>query len=659
MDSFERDNEGFRRIDDGENIGSNPSTESSIGEVIARRFGRRDALRGLGAGAAVAALSGSGLLGAAQALADNGKAGPSSFTFKEIAHTLDANDHIPEGYTKQVLIRWGDKVAADAPAFDPNKLTVAAQEKQFGYNCDFIGYLPLPAGSNNSENGLLFVNHECTSAGLMWPGLGSGDEASLKTSKEQADIEIAAHGGAVVEVKKTGGRWQAVEDSKYNRRITGTTPMTLTGPAAGHARLKTSVDATGAKVLGMLNNCAGGITPWGTVVTAEENFNGYFGGDADKTADAAMHKRYGISSKSWYSWVKHHARFDVAKEPNEVNRFGWMVELDPYDPSAVPMKRTALGRFKHEGAHAVVDKSGQVVLYMGDDERGDYVYKFVTSGKYDPANRAANLRLLDSGTLYVAQIKDDGKVLWLPLVHGQGPLTEANGFKDQAEVLIYARKAGDLLKATPMDRPEDVEPNPVTGSIFVILTNNANRKADQVDKANPRADNRHGHIVEIVPPGGSGKNADHLATEATWRMFLLAGKPGIDAGAMYHRATSQEGWLSCPDNCAFDSKGRIIIATDGAPSAAQVADGVYLADTGGFGRALTKLFYQAPTGAEVCGPCLTPDDKTLFLAIQHPAEDRGSTFEKPSTRWPDFKADMPPRPSVIAITKNDGGTIGS
>lgn len=655
MGEIDREADVFGRIDDGENVGVNPSTEPTIGEVIERRLSRRAALRALGAGAAVAGLGSTGLLGAGEALA----AGPSSFAFKEIAHTLDERDHVPEGYETQLVIRWGDRISTDSPAFDVSRQSVAAQEMQFGYNNDFLGYLPLPIGSINSENGLLFVNHEYTIAGLMWPGLPAGSDAALATSREQTEIELAAHGASVVEVRKTGGKWQVEENSKYNRRITGTTPMTLTGPAAGHARLKTSADATGTKVLGMLNNCAGGVTPWGTVVTAEENFNGYFGGDAASTPDAAMHKRYGITSKAWYSWPRHHARFDVTKEPNEVNRFGWMVEIDPHDPASTPMKRTALGRFKHEGAHAVVDKSGRVVLYMGDDERGDYVYKFVTSGKYDPGNRAANLRLLDSGTLHVAQFKDDGKLAWLPLVHGQGPLNEANGFKDQGEVLIYARKAADLLKATPMDRPEDVEPNPVTGSIFVILTNNSRRTADKVDKANPRADNRHGHIIEIVPPGGSGKNADHVAADATWNMFLVAGKPGIDAGTVYHRATSENGWLSCPDNCAFDSKGRMLIATDGAPSAAQVADGVYLADVRGPGRALTRLFYQAPTGAEVCGPCLTPDDKTLFLAIQHPAEDKGSTFEKPSTRWPDFNAELPPRPSVIAVVKKDGGVIGS
>jgi secreted PhoX family phosphatase len=205
-----------------------------------------------------------------------------------------------------------------------------------------------------------------------------------------------------------------------------------------------------------------------------------------------------------------------------------------------------------------------------------------------------------------------------------------------------------------MDRPEDIETNPVNGRVYVVLTNNGRRKPDQADKANPRGPNDHGHILEIAP-----KDGDHAAAEGAWSIFLLAGKPGQDAGARYHRATSENGWLSCPDNIAFDSKGRIWIATDGSPSAAGVADGLYAADTMGFGRALTRCFYQAPTGAEVCGPIFTPDDGTLFLAIQHPGEDRNSTFEKPSTRWPDFKDGMPPRPSVIAITKKGGGQIGS
>jgi len=635
---------------DSEDIGSNPSTEPAIGDLIERRLGRRGALRGLvGAGAAVAL--GRELLGGT-ALAQ--AAGPSSLTFKEVAHGLDRTHHIPEGYEAQVLIRWGDPVVAGAPAFDPANLTAAAQEKQFGYNCDFVGLHPLPAGSTANDRFLMVVNHEYTNPGLMFAGLGSGRVVNLKASRPQVEVEMAAHGGTVIEIAREGGAWKVVPDSKYARRITGTTSIQISGPAAGHDKLKTSADPTGTRVLGMLNNCAGGETPWGTWLTAEENFNGYFGGDAEKMPDAQAYKRYGISKSTWYAWAQHIDRFNVEKEPNEPNRFGWIVEIDPYDPAATPIKRTALGRFKHEGCHHVLAKDGRVVVYMGDDERFDYVYKFITAKPFNRQDRAANKNLLDDGTLFVARFGDDGKVEWLPLVQGQGPLTPENGFSSQADVMIYTRLAADLLKATPMDRPEDVEVNPVSGNVYVLLTNNTRRTEQQVNRANPMARNAHGHVIEIVP-----KDGDHAATESSWSIFLVGGKPGIDPGARYHRATSDNGWLSCPDNCTFDSKGRIWIATDGAPTAAGIADGLYGADTAGYGRGMTRCFFQAPAGAEVCGPILTPDDGTVFLAIQHPGEDAGSTFEKPSTRWPDFKDGMPPRPSVIAITKKGGGQIGS
>ena len=640
------------KLDASEDIGSNPDPRRPIGELIAERLSRR----GLLGGAAVALVAGPA---AAQDTGNTPNAGPSSLTFPELRHQMAQRDAVAEGHEIQVVIRWGDPILADAPEFDPRAQTAAKQARQFGYNNDYLDFFPLPRGSGRADRGLLVVNHEYTNPGLMFAGLGSGRSALASITPEQMAIERAAMGLSVVEVRREGGRWGHVRDSALNRRITVETPVRVSGPAAGHARMRTNADPTGTRVLGTMNNCAGGNTPWGTVLTAEENFNLYFGGEAALTgAQAAAYKRYGIGKDPLYPWGRAEARFDLDKEPNEPNRFGWVVEFDPHDPESVPVKRTALGRFKHEGATHAISRDGRVVIYMGDDERFDYVYRFVTARPWNPQDPAANRDLLDEGTLSVAKFEANGTLRWMPLVQGQGPLTAANGFETQGDVVIEARRAADLLGATPMDRPEDVETNPGNGRVYVMLTNNGDRTAQQVDAANPRARNTQGHVIEIIPPGAGGREVDHAAAEMRWGIFLVAGRPGIDAGAQYHRATSNDGWLSCPDNCAFDGKGRIWIATDGAPSAAGIADGLYAADTAGPGRALTRLFYQAPTGAEVCGPRFTPDDQTVFLAIQHPGEDSGSTFERPSTRWPDFREDMPPRPSVIAIVKKGGGAVG-
>jgi secreted PhoX family phosphatase len=644
-----------------EDIGSNPAPRETIGELMERRLSRRAALMGIGGAAAAATLADQLVSAADTAVAQPVPmtGGPSTFSFPELAMRMSQRDAVAEGYEIQTIIRWGDPVVADTPAFDPLRQTPQAQAGQFGYNNDFLDFKPLPLGSRNSDHGLLVVNHEYTDTQLMFPGIGEGRQGRMRASAEQSRVELLAHGVSVIEVRKENGRWGVVQNSRYARRITGETEMRISGPAAGHDLMKTSADPTGTRVLGTLNNCAGGNTPWGTVITSEENFNQYFSGQAARSgAQAESYRRYGIEPQGTYGWSRFIERFDLDKHPNEPNRFGWNVEFDPYDPTFVPVKRTAMGRFKHEGATHAISHDGRVVFYQGDDERFDYVYKFVTARPWNPNDRAANRDLLDDGTLFVARFHDDGRVEWLPMVHGQGPLTEANGFRNQAEVLINTRRAADLLHATPMDRPEDVEANPVTGRVYVMLTNNSNRTQQQVNRANPRASNLHGHVVEIIPPGAGTNRVDHAATEGRWEIFLMAGKPGIDAGARYHRATSENGWLSCPDNCAFDSKGRLWIATDGAPTAAGIADGIWATDVAGAGRALTRLFYQAPTGAEVCGPCFTPDDRTLFLAIQHPGDDRGSTFERPSTRWPDFTENMPPRPSVIAIVKRDGGEIG-
>ncbi|MCH8998740.1 MAG: PhoX family phosphatase [Proteobacteria bacterium] len=639
--------------DEDDDAPSNPSTEPPLAALIDLRLSRRAALTGLAATAAAGAL-GSGFLTAV----GRAMAGTSSLAFREVAHGMTTGVQTAPGYSAQVLIRWGDAVAPGAPAFDIANQSAAAQETQFGYNNDFMAYMPLPLGSDNAENGLLCISHEYTNPHLMWP-LGGKKGSYDRLSKAQMEVEMAAHGHSVIEIEKRAGAWRVVADSRYNRRFTPLgTEMRLSGPAAGHDRLKTRADPSGTRVIGTIANCAGGTTPWGTVLIAEENFQFYFRGDIETTGEARNYKRYGLDRKKGVAWARHHDRFSVEKEPNEANRFGWVVEIDPYDPASTPVKRTALGRFKHEGATTVVNPDGRLTVYSGDDQRFDYLYRFVTEGRFDPGNREANRDLLDAGTLYAAKFAADGTMTWLPLVFGTGPLTAANGFHSQADVSIETRHAADLLGATPMDRPEDVETNPVSGRTYVLCTNNTKRKADQVDAANPRAKNRHGHVIELIPPG-EGKAADHTATAYRWEFFLLGGNPANPQDkAMYLAEVSKDGWLSTPDNCTFDAQGRIWIATDGQPKSG-IADSVYAADTTGPGRGLTRCFFNAPSGAEICGPTFTPDYRTLFVAIQHPGDDKGSAFETPSTRWPDFADGMPPRPSVVAITKDDGGKIGT
>jgi uncharacterized protein len=659
-------------VKDGDDIGSNRSSNQPLLELARARMSRRTALKGFVTTAAVGALGGT--LTSKFALAQGG---PSTLGFQSLEQVITENHAVAPGYSANILIRWGDPVLPGAPEFDPAAHTADAQAKQFGYNCDFLAYFPLPRGSDNSEHGLLHSNHEYTTQALMFPGwtkldagegiaeddrAGAIEDASLAAqTPEQTRIEMMAHNGSVIEVRKENGAWTVVPDSQYARRITLDTEMGISGPAAGHARLKTSADPTGTKVFGTINNCAGGKTPWGTVLMAEENFHGNFGGElAADSAESQNHERYGVPG-GWYAWSRSEDRFDVGKEPNEPNRFGWMVEYDPYDPSSLPIKRTALGRIKHEGATSWVNKDGRVVLYSGDDERFEYLYRFVTSGTFDPDNPEANRDLLDDGTLSVAKF-DENKVTWLPLVHGEGPLTAENGFNSQADVVIEARRAADLVGATPMDRPEDVQPNPVNGRVYVMLTNNTRRKAEQVDGVNPRAENAHGQVAELIPPGGAGADADHTADQFDWDLLLLAGDPKVaGSGAKYHPDT--EAWISSPDNVAFDKQGRIWISTDqgGAQAGNNIPDGMYACDYEGEGRAYLKFFFACPIGAEMCGPEFTPDGRTLFVAVQHPAEADGyvSIYEKPSTRWPDFSENMPPRPSIVVITKDDGGEIGT
>lgn len=636
---------------------SNPAVRQPIGELISRRRAMQLASAAL---SATLLSSGGSAKEAVSKSRSTSRTTESSLTFEELSHGMSEQAVVASGYDLDVLLRWGDPLTSSALAFDPLAQSVSSQRQQFGYNCDFIAFLPLPDGSTGEQRGLLCVNHEYTNTNLMFPNITDVD-CLANLPKDRVDVELAAIGHSVVEIQKARRGWEVVATSHLNRRISALdTVTTVSGPAAGHPRLQTSADPTGRRVFGTLNNCAGGVTPWGTVLTCEENFNNYFSGEAANTPEARNHQRYGIDGPSRFSpaWAKHYSRFNIELEPNEPNRFGWVVEFDPYDPASVPVKRTALGRVKHEGAGIVVNHDGRVVVYCGDDERFDYVYRFVTNRAYDPNNRTANRDLLDDGTLFVAKFRDDGEVHWLPLVFGQGPLTAENDFHSQADVVIEARRAADLLGATPMDRPEDVEPCPTTGHVFVILTNNTKRTPDDVTNANPRAANEHGHILELIPPM-SGGSADHAADSFHWEVFLRAGDPNKpDDDANYHANVSDNGWLSSPDNGTFDQQGRLWLTTDSDHGLTGFADGVYACDTTGDGRALPMLFFRGPRGSEVSGVCLTPDNETLFVSVQHPGEEEGSSFEKPSTRWPDFRSGVPPRPSVVAITKRGGGKIG-
>lgn len=650
-----------------DDVSCNPDHNNTIGDVINRRFDRRNILAGMLGTTAISALlhlTGSKIF-TASAAQSGGKTNLSPF--KELKSGVDEKHHVAEGYHADILLRWGDPVFENSPVFDPYNQSAEAQLMQFGYNNDYVGFVPL---NEKNDRGLLCVNHEYTNKELMFPNTGHQDKKSFPDwVAKQAEIEMAAHGGTIIEIEKKEGKWHTVTRSKYNRRISPlVTDMTIDGPAAGDDLLKTSLDRTGTKVRGTINNCAGGMTPWGTWLMAEENIRYYFytdqtdyKGRPDKNLivkDSKKLARYGMPARG-YAWGRYHKRFNIDKEPHECNRFGWVVEVDPLNPNSVPVKHTALGRFQHEGCETVLNKDGRIVVYSGDDSRFEYVYKFVSMGKFDKANREKNKTLLTDGTLYAARFNDNGTVNWLPLVYGEAPLTKENGFSSQAEVLIHARLAAQKLGATPMDRPEDVEPVG-DGRVYVMLTNNSKRKSHHIDAANPRVKNYFGHIIEINEP-----DADHASIISKWEILVKCGDPEDRyIGACWHEDTSKDGWFAAPDNCAIDHKERLWISTDQGKNWSRTgkADGLYLLETRGEKRGLSRLFFRSPVGAELSGPCFV-GNKDLFLSIQHPAADgvkkykifgTRSTFENPATRWPDFDKRMPPRPSVIVVTRKDG-----
>lgn len=593
--------------------------------------------------------------------------------FISLPHGRSDKHRISPGYQAEVLLRWGDGLDGKTTTQFP--LTAQQQATSFGYNNDFIAYRPLQtvvAGkqasaakhmrSANSEHGLLCVNHEYTSPDRMFPGFASRAEALQKMSLAQIECDMLACGHSVIEIRKQHGHWQVVPNSHYQRRLSPLTPMEMTGPARGSKRLVTSADPNGELIYGTLGNCAGGTTPWGTVLIAEENFNSFFSGRP--LVEDAWEK---LSLSHWptsdaAAWSRLDPRFDLAREPNEINRFGWIVEFNPYDPQSMPKKRSALGRFAHEAATLVCKPGKPAVAYSGDDKAGEFIYRFVSRDNYQ-AKQDANHDLLGDGTLYCARFDAKGQGEWLPMLFGQGPLVAANGFRNQADVLIDARRAGRLLGATPMDRPEDVETNPLNDRTYVVLTKNTRSKTP--NPANPKAINGGGHIIEISPPGVDG-NRDHSQLTFSWRLFLLGGDPEAsgDHKGVYNpdKKAGKDQWLVNPDNLAFDPQGRMWITTDGAEDFG-FNDGVWCTAVAGEYSAIPSQLFSAPNGAELCGPAFTPDGKNLFIAVQHPgesdAEENGQdNYQQALKSWPDFDPRIPARPAIVAISKTDGGLIG-
>ncbi len=639
---------------DPDDISSNPSTATSFAEVVQSRFSRRSALTG-GMGVAAGFLTTSIATAPAASAASAAPASPAapaatgSHSKRLLGFTpvpLSTVDEVivPAGYTATAFIPWGTPILGRFPKFVPGGNTAAEQEQQIGMHHDGMHYFPIGRGREGNQRGLLVVNHEYTDEGYLHTG------TTVVPPLESWTLEMvrksqAAHGVSVVEIRRSKyGQW-AVARSKLNRRITATTPMSFSGPAARHRLLRTTADPKGKRPLGTINNCSHGVTPWGTYLTCEENFNGYFGVDpgAYTPEQASLTSRYGVGGDR-NRWATKDERFVVTpEEPNEPNRFGWVVEIDPFDPDSTPVKRTALGRLKHEGAYAHVSKRGQVVVYTGDDQVNEYMYKFVSSGSWKSL-RARGRSPLDEGTLYVAQFDDDGSGRWLPLVYGKGPLTAANGFADQGDVLVKARLAASALGATPMDRPEWATVDPNTGMVYLTLTNNTS-SAKQPSAANPRTPNSWGHIIRWQEARG-----DHAATTFEWDLFAIAGQ-GRSSGD--GSTIADEDAFGSPDGLWADPDGRVWIQTDGTQPAG-ANDQMLAADpyrTDGSGIPEIRRFLTGVPNCEVTGVVTTPDQRTMFVNIQHPGDGGGSTWPADGTSTP--------RSATVIVTKDSRGVIGT
>ncbi|MGF1476218.1 MAG: PhoX family phosphatase [Geminicoccaceae bacterium] len=608
------------------------SAESDFDRVVAAAISRRGFVGGvLAFGSGAAALGGGTFLSTSSAEA----ATADRFAFKPIAIATDSTVHVPEGYNWAPLAKWGQPLFSDAPEFDHSTGgTPESTERSFGENTDGMELF------NIGGHEVIAINHEYANPDINLPQNTDG----IPTSAEDVLKLQNVQGVAVVEVAEGENGWQIVLDSPFNRRITHNTPMVLSGPAAGHDLLKTDADPTGTEVLGTLNNCGSGKTPWGTYLTCEENFNGYFGSTDPEAEVPEDYVRYGIEAEGRYAYEQFDERFDTSKNPNEPRRFGWIVEIDPSDASSTPVKRTALGRFKHENAATAIAPDGRVVVYLGDDERGEYLYKYVSNGIYTPGGDTSTL--LDDGNLFVAKFNEDGSGEWIQLT------SETTGGMDPAEILIFTRMAASAAGGTTMDRPEWVAVYPVSVEAYCALTNNKNRgvepnaggDATPVGGPNPRAENHYGQIVRWYPA-----NDDHADPGFNWDLYVMAGNPTVHKDEYAGSDNINEGNLfNSPDGMAFDTAGLLWIQTDGdydnEGDFAGHGNNQMLAGDPATGR--IERFLTGPYGCEMTGLTWSSDRRTMFAGIQHPAAP-----------FPDGE-DKLPRSTVIAIKRDDNNLVG-
>ena len=615
--------------DDFDELRDPRPAENDFDRVVERAMSRRGFLsRALvfGSGAAV---FGSGVLGSAT----SARAQAAAFDFEPIGIATDFDIHVPAGYQWKPLVRWGDALFSEAEgAYSAETgVPVDMSDKVFGENTDGMETFEVDGRT------VLAINSEYVNPKINLPEASEG----MPQSADEVRLLKNMQGVTVLEVADNGNGYEVVVDSPFNRRITHETQMTMDGPAAGSDLVKTNADPEGMSPIGTMNNCGSGKTLWGTYLTCEENFNGYFGATGDYEETDGI-KRYGIGAEGRYAYEKFDPRYDLSQEPNEPNRHGWVTEIDPSDASSVPVKHTALGRFKHENAEMVQAEDGRIVVYMGDDERGEFMYKYVSNGTW--AEGEPTEGLLSDGTLYVAKFNDDQTGEWLPLT------PETTGM-EMAEMLVFARMAGSKVGATTMDRPEWIAANPLRCEAYCALTNNKNRgikpnaggDETPVGGPNPREANNYGQIVRWWPTG-----EDHGAETFTWDLYVMAGNPEVHEGMLGGSANVTPGnMFNSPDGMAFDTKGMLWIQTDGDDDNegdfAGMGNNQMLVgnpETGEIARFLT-----APNGAEVTGLTWSPDRKVAFVGIQHPG---GS--------WPD--GDGKPRSSVIAVWRQDGAEVG-